>query len=250
MAAARLDPGRPGVWTNLAVLAMARDDMAAALAAVENGETALEKIQGELPESMVKDQILRFDQIRLQCRVRDQSFAQAEAWLKAAVKAGEAYYVPRMAVYALALAEQDFHAHAEDALSQGLEAFPNNARLMGLLAEMARVQGHFIQARRILRQAIAFDKENIALWCELSAACLNRFPDQAREAATNADELAQAQALEQGQVKSGQPDQPGQPDKPSLSGQETLILSCRAKSTLAEVESAEENFDKAETLFL
>lgn len=231
---ARLDPGRVPVWTNLAVLALGRNDFSATLHAIEKGRSVLLKNREDLPETLLGAHRLRFDQLHLQCLVKQSAFAEAEVWLdEIQAKNGEDDYVTMLTEYSNALAGQDHHVQAAEALYHGRKYYPDNIRILVHLAELAQLQGHFIQAVRMLRTAISKDKENTALWCELSTACLNRFDKQARNAANKA--ICLAEALEES------PEHP----MPLIRARQR-----QAKVSLAQVESCEENFDISEKLFL
>ncbi len=231
---AKLDPSRVPVWTNLATLALGREDIPAALNAVEKGNAALLKNRDDLPEDLFTAHLLMLDQLFLQCRVKQEAFAEAEAWLSyTQAKNPEGYYTARLTAYGTALAARDLHAQAEEALCQGLKRYPDNISLLVQRAELAGIQGHFYQAVQLLRRAISHDRDNSILWCQLSSVCLDRFNKEARHAAEKAVALAGAPAENGGQamprIRAGQ---------------------CRAKTALAAVESSIGNFEVSEELFL
>jgi tetratricopeptide (TPR) repeat protein len=232
-ACVRLDGSLAGAWANLATLALLREDIPAAFHAIEHGEAALSGAPDAPPESYRNSHFLTLHRLRLQCWVGQKAYARAEIFLEEAAKANEeAYYVALLCAYARALAEQERHAQAEDALNQGLDRYPDNIRLMSLKAEMARIQGHFPRAARLLGRAVKKDRENVMLWCELSSVCLDRFSRQAREAAVKAGEVARRFGQGSG-----------------LPSHELRSLQHYAKAALARVESNEGQFDRGEALF-
>ncbi|MCP4719963.1 MAG: hypothetical protein GY860_10950, partial [Desulfobacteraceae bacterium] len=138
------DPSLIPAWTNLAALALDRDDIDVALDAIEKGRAALAKTK-DLPENHAKASFFRFDQLFLECRVKQKAFARAEAWLDdIRIENKEEVYTPRLIAYSTALAAQDLHSQAEDALCQGLKHYPNNISLLMQQAQLAEIQGHFI----------------------------------------------------------------------------------------------------------
>jgi len=229
----RLDGSMAGAWANLANLALLREDIPAAFHAVEHGEAALSEALDAPPESYLTHHVLTLHRLRLQCWVGQKAYARAEVFLdETATENGEAYYVARLCAYARALAEDKRHAQAEDTLNQGLERYPDNIPLIRHKAEMARIQGHFPRAARLLGRAVKKDGENVMLWCEFSSVCLDRFSRQAREAAVKAGEVARSLGR-----------------RSDLPSHELRSLQWHAKAALARVESNEGQFDRGETLF-
>lgn len=170
---------------------------------------------------------------QLKLWVADAQFAAAEHWLGQQKTAGsDTVYHAWLIQYAQLLAEQNLHAQAEEALRDGLKTAPDNISLMMQLAELAQVQGHFMQAIMILKRAIKQEQDHVGLWLKLSSACLHRLDHESRQAAEKAVSLADALIESE--------------DYPL-----PLIrqLKAQAKNALAMVENDAQHYDIAETLF-
>ncbi len=165
--------------------------------------------------------------------VEQQQFSQAEYWLQQQKQQlDENQYIYYVIQYSIVLAEHDLHSQAEEILTEELNYFENNRLLLQQSAELAHVQGHFIEAVMFLKRAISLDENNSGLWTQLSNVFLNYSPAQAKHAAEKAGELANK--LNVDEIHSS-----------------TLIhlLQIQAKNSLAMVESQEQNYKLAETLF-
>lgn len=209
-----------------------------ALRAVEQAFKVLITLETSLPAVNFQQYQAQLYDVQLQCWVASKQGVYADNWLASLLqtqRAGEVTendYLHWVMQYARLLAAQDEHAQAQILLKQNLEYFPSNSALCLLLAEFAQLQGHFMRAVQLLRNAIKVDKDNCALWVQLSSACLHRFDKQARQAAEKA--VALSEKLEQS---------------------DTLPLAminmqrAQANNALAQVASQEQQFTLSEQLF-
>ncbi|MBF0471501.1 MAG: tetratricopeptide repeat protein, partial [Gammaproteobacteria bacterium] len=229
---AELSPQRLAIWINLAQLRLQLQQPDAAERALQQGVSVLQQRAATLPAAEVVNHQRRLDGLQLQCWVLQQAFSAAEAWLNQQHTADESLWLEWLGRYAAALAEQDHHAQAEEVLREGLKSQPDSVPLLMQLAELAQLQGHFMQALSLLQRAIKHDESNPLLWTRLSAAALHRFEQRARKAAEKAVELVA--------------DLKESADSPPA---KIAALRLQAKHALAQVESQEQHFELAEQLF-
>jgi len=231
-------PKRIVVHHHLITLYLQQQHYEHASVAIEDAFSVLATLEETLPEMIFQQYLAQLDNAQLQCWVAMQQLAFADSWLdellalQQAQQLSETDYIAWVLVYARLLAEQDQHDQAQVLLKQNLKHFPDHSALCLLLAEFAQLQGRLMPAIQLLRKAIAQDKDNIALWGQLSNACLHRFDKQARQAAEKAVTLSDA--LEEG-------------DEQSTA--QINIKRAQAKNALAQVESHEQNFTRSEQLY-
>lgn len=229
-----IEPQRLAVYINNIQIYLQQSALESAQQQLTLAKQILADRQADLPSSVWDDYRQRLDMQQLQLWVSAEQFAPAEQWLKEIQQTqDEKEFVHWLARYAVQLAGHDQHQLAEESLRDALKKYPDNDVLLLQLAEIATVQGYFMQAVKLLKRAIKQDKKNSALWVKLSSTCLYRIDKQARSAAEKAHELAQTLTED---------------DDHSAA----LITQLRvsAKHALAMVESAEQHYEQAETLFL
>lgn len=233
-----LAPQRIAVHHHLITIYLQRNRAEMATSALAEAFTVLSELVGELPEPVFQQYQAQLNSLQLQCWVAHQQFAYAENLLAELLQAQqtgtrtERDYLYWVMQYARLLAERDCHDQAQELLKSNLEQFPNNSELCLMLAELAQVQGRFMPAVQLLRKALAQDKDNSALWVQLSSACLHRLDKQARKAAEKAVEL------------SSRLEESDELPLPAIKMQQA-----QAKNALAQVESQEQNFAIAEQLY-
>ena len=237
--AVELEPGRIPILNNLAMVCLLQKDPEQAQQVVNQARNSLERQRNDFPDFVIHQYDETLDLVQVQIWVDQERFALAEEWLEG-LRQGEESHDPdqepailvRVGHYARMLAEADRHDQAGDVLKAYLKYFPGNGNLLRQMAELAQVQGRFVQAAALLRRAIKKDEHNIDLWVQLSQSCLYRFDGQARRAAEKAMELAGALTESDGmpafKIKASQ---------------------ARAKNALAQVESHEQNYNTAEKMF-
>ncbi len=231
--ALNIEPERIPILTNLAHVHFQQSNYDLALQLVDRGFQTLEQIAGDLPEDVRQLHSHSLTAMQLQVRVTREQFAFVEKWLQeSSENLAEDEFIHWLIQYSRLLAEMDLHPQAMDILREYFKKYPHNVALCMQMSELAQVQGYFMPAVRLLRNALQQEDENISLWVQLSGACLHRFDKQARDAAEKAMELAE-ELSEDG-------DQP----LPLIQMQRA-----RAKNALAQVESGDQNFDVSEQLF-
>ncbi len=235
--AAELVPERLSVWSALTRLYLEEGDHVAAQQALESAIFQLGELHTELPELAVEQFTAQFRGLQLELWIASDKLAQAEQWLTERRETlSEADWVGLITGYANLLAGQDNHAAADEALRDALKHYSSNLALISQLAELAQMQGRTQQVIHLLRRAIALSKEQekpeVGLWVRLSSACLHNREEQARTAAEKAVELADGLEISD--------------DVPELMIRQYRL---QAKNALAQVESQEQHFDIAETLF-
>ncbi|MBJ7539826.1 sulfotransferase [Marinomonas transparens] len=200
----------------------------------EEALDCLFKLQGSTPETLWKSYESRLQRLQLHWWVLLEEYGSAEQWLSRDVLMDEEdQAVYWGGEYATLLTEHDQHGIAESFLKDLLKVFPNNIALLLFLSELAQMQGMPMPAMVFIHRAIQQEKESSALWVRLSGVCLHHFSQKARHAAEKAVTLADAMVA--GAEHSAE-----------------YIELCRiqAKHALAMVESDEQAFDKAESLFV
>lgn len=233
-----ISPQRLAVQRNLVAVYIAKNALSQAQNQLDSAIEVLNNQQNTLDFTLYQQYWLQFNNTQLQLWVAQDLFAPAEAWLsqlsvqQQVGDCEEALLVHCVKSYSQALAEKDYHQQATDILSKYLKQNNDNVELCVALAELAQVQGHFLQAVHLLQKALKNDQENSDLWVQLSSACLHRFDKKARKAAERAVSLAQT--LE-------------------VTEQQPLALielkQAQANNALAQVESHEKNFEVSDPLF-
>lgn len=230
---AELEPERIPVLNNLAYVHLQQGQHEAARQVLDRALATLARIAQDLPDDVAKQHLQLLHGMRLRVWVEAEQLAEAEQWLEEQMATlAEETAVHWLVEYARLLAGRDNHAQAGEILREGLRRFSENIALCRQLAELAQLQGHFMQAVHMLQRALKWDEENIGLWVQLSSASLHRFEQKARQAAKKAVELAEGLQKDD--------DHP-----PHL----ISIRLAQAHNALAIVESHEQNFEQAEQLF-
>jgi tetratricopeptide (TPR) repeat protein len=233
-----LAPERLAVNANLINVYLSLTLYQQAQAQLDKALEQLEQQHEQLPDGIYQQHWLQFNILQLQLWLKNKDFAQAEDWLQQLCEqqqAGlceETLFIHCLKQYSRLLAESDLHPQASELLHEYFKQYPDNSDLCLSLAELAQVQGHFMQAVNLLYKALKNDSENINLWIQLSGACVHRFDKKTRKAAEKA--VALAQALEE------------TPEQPLA---QIKRLRAQAGNTLAQVESQEQNFDLSEKLY-
>ncbi len=228
-----LDGRRLPVRLALIRLFLQKSDLFAAQQALQSAIDCLQLREKELPIASIALFSAQLRELQLQIWVASEQLACAEQWLSDRRESlSEDEWVVLVIAYTGLLAGLEHHAAADELLRDALKYYPENLSIMLQLAELAQVQGRFMTAIRLLRKALAQDKENSVLWVQLSSACLQRFDKQARQAAEKAVELTST--LE---------------ESDALPAQAVKRQQAMAQNALAQVESQEQNFARAEHLY-
>ena len=235
----RLSPGRMTVHLNRLQLRLSLLKEAAIDELIAQAFVCLQAQQDELSDIVFEGYEARLYRLQLQWWVSREQYAAAEQWLTSLKDSAdnqlgfdEDKVVFWGKEYATLLAEHDQHGIAETYLKDLLKAFPNNVVLLMALSELAQVQGLTMPAMAYIRRAIAQDKDNSALWVNLSSLCLHSLETRARHAAEKAVALADAMVV-----------------GAEHSAEKVELCRLQAKNALAMVESDAQAFDKAEALF-
>lgn len=225
------------VQRNLAAVYIAQNELDQAQKQLDSALEVLDN-NHTIGDSLYQQYWLQLNTTQLQLWVAQGFFTSAEEWLsqlvvqQQAADCEEAVLVQCVKSYSQVLAEKNYHQQATDILREYLKRYNDNIELCMALAELAQVQGHFMQAINLLHKALKKDEENSALWVQLSTTCLHRFDKKARKAAVRAVNLAKA--LE-------------------VTDQHSLVLvkmkQAQASNALAQVESHEQNFVVSEQLY-
>ena len=234
---AELAPHRLPVWNALIGLYLHQGDVEQAQQALSSAIAQFDAQSAQLPEQAALMFTAQFRRFQLELWVASDNQVQAEAWLESRCDdIEEEEWAQLVASYATLLAGADKHDDAVDALHSALKHYPQSLTLISQHAELAQILGRSMQAMQLLRRAIVLakqqDKPEIAFWVRLSSACLHNMPERARKAAEKAVELADAMQ-----------------ESESTPAPMIAQLHLQAKNALAQVESQEQNFDLAETLF-
>lgn len=230
---AALEPHRFTVWCALARLCLQEGDLPAAQEAHDAARIDTDVLSTETAAELTG----QLQALQLEIQVAGGEIAKAEQWLEAHVAIlSEAAWVRLVQGFTLQLAGQDQHAAADDSLRAALKYYPENLDLISQMAELAQCQGQIPQSIYLLRRGITLARKQgqpeISWWVRLSGACLHQMDQLARQAAETA--LEQAEALQEDEQTSGQMIQ---------------VLRWQAKNALAQVESQDQHFALAETLF-
>lgn len=234
---AALADHRLPVWLALARLALQKEDSAGAELALHRAQVKLADSKQRISAQVGEFFVAQLEQLQLEIWIAQEQFSEAELWLDdEQVVREEEQWAAVVAVYANALAANNHHSQAEEALKSALKAYPNNIAFHAQLAELAQLQGRQMQVVQLLRRAIKLCEEQqlptIQLWVRLANAQMHGNAEQARKAADKAVELAAA--LE---------------PSDELSELQIKQQRMQAKNSLAQVESQEQHYDLAETLF-
>jgi len=234
---AQLMPARLPVWSALAYLCLEANDSLAAQQALDSAITQFDLAYDNLQSHVIHQFTAQFRAIQLQIWLTTERIVEAEEWLEARRETlEEDDWIGLMLVYSTLLAGKDCHDAAEEALRGALKHFPESFAVISELAELAQIQGRTPQAIHLLRRLIALakrqDKPEVAYWLRLSAACLRDSEAQARIAAEKATKLSAAMT-----------------ENEATPWAMIEMLRMQSKQAMAQVESQEQNFDIAETLF-
>ena len=232
-----LIPNRLPVWSALSLLYLQVKDIAAAQTSLDTGVACLNERSDQLPEDAVTRFTEQFRCVQLELWVTDNNIAQAEQWLeKYQELLDEDQWTGLIVQFVNVLSGTGDHAIAEETLISALKTYPKNEILIHQLYELANMQGRTGQVIKLLKRLIALanenDKPEVRYWVQLSTAFLHQSIEPARHAAEKAVELVEAME---------------ETDDTSLNMIKSLSM--QAKNALAQVESQEQNFDLAETLF-
>jgi len=232
-----LNQNRLPVWSALVRLFIETKQGQLAQSALDSGIACLNEIHSQLPEVTVEQFTEQFRGLQLEVWIANQEIAQAEQWLdERRTTLNEDEWVNLVVAYVQTLAGSNQHTKAEEALRDGLKHYADNLILISQLSELAQLQGRTGQAVQLLRRLIHLakqqDKPEAGYWVRLSNACVHQNEVQARKAAEKAVELV---------------DEMQESEATPL--QQITALRLQAKNALAQVESQEQNFELAESLF-
>jgi tetratricopeptide (TPR) repeat protein len=230
-------PYRLPVWSALARLALAEQDVRAAQEALDSANAQLAKVQIKLPENVLNLFAHQLRGLQLEIWVESSGVAEAEEWLATQrEQLAEEEWIDFVSGYATLLAGKSRHASAEESLREALKHYPENSTLIMQLAELAQLQGRTQQTIHLLRRLIVLAKKReepqVTYWVRLANACSNGLDEQARKAAETA--MEQAEALIESDTL-----------RPAM----IAHLRLQAKNALARVESQAQHFELAEKLF-
>ncbi|MBF0446209.1 MAG: sulfotransferase, partial [Magnetococcales bacterium] len=246
---AYINPERLSLLHNLIPLYIKKSKFESATTTLKMAERRLAIIANELPDVVLQRYRKQHNLFQLNIWVVKGQFAYAERWLqlkewhddfiddekkdskKYAYKQEDSL-VFWVTEYSNLLAYNDHHQQAAEILREYGKHYPDNQILCLQMAELAKLQGHHMQAVKLIKRALKDNTEDINLWVQLSSACLHHFEQQAQQAALRAMELSDA--LEEGE------------ENPL---EKIKILQAQAKLALAQIESQEQNFAKAEKLY-
>jgi len=232
-----LKPSRLPVWSALSRLYLQVKEINSAQSALDTGITCLNEQSNLLPEDVITRFTEQFRNVQLELWVADNNIAQAEQWLEEyQALLEEEQWTGLVIQFVGVLSGKGEHAIAEEALISALKTHPKNETLIYQQYELANVQGRTGQVIKLLKRLISLAKENdkpeIRYWVQLSTASLHQSIELARHAAEKAVEQVDAMEATDntplGMIKA---------------------LSLQAKNALAQVESQDQSFDLAETLF-
>ena len=232
------EPMRLAVHRNLVAVYLAQNYFELAQIQLDTAMSILDESYVRFSNERYQQYWLQFNTTQLQLWVTQELFSHAEEWLEdlnTQQQSGdceEALLIKCIKHYCQALAEQNHHQQAADILLEYLKQYVHNTELCTTLAELALVQGYYMQAVKLLQNALKYDEKNTSLWIQLSSACLHRFDIKARKAAEHAVTLAQALVVNA---------------EHSLAY--IKVKQANAYNALAKVESHEQNFEKAEQLY-
>jgi tetratricopeptide (TPR) repeat protein len=233
----QLMPDRLPAWIALAHLCIEARDTEAAQQALDSAIARFDVIYDDLRPLVTQQFTAQFRGIQLEIWLTSEQMVQAEQWLETRRETlEEGDWTGLILVYSTLLAGKDNHAAAEEALRGALKHYADSIALVSQLAELAQIQGRTHQAIHLLRRLIALakkqDKSEVPYWLRLSSACLHQSELQARKAAEKATELSEAMTASEATPL------------PMIEA-----LRRQSKNAMAQVESQEQHFDIAQTLF-
>ena len=233
-----LQPERIGVLLHLAHVHLSQSQLEEGQQAVDQAFVLLTEISPELPPALLSQHDYQLNGLQCRIWVDGQQYDFAELWLQEQADLQrqatltEVAFINYLCLYTQLLAGRDMHGQALDILREYFKLFPQNLVLLRQMAELCQVQGHFVQALKLLRRALKLDPDNVVLWVRLAHVCVQCSDKGARQAAQRAVDLTAS---------------------PEQSAEQTAtplrMRWAEARSALAQVESHEQNFDLAETLF-
>ncbi|MBF0266655.1 MAG: sulfotransferase [Gammaproteobacteria bacterium] len=135
--------------------------------------------------------------------------------------------------YANLLAENDQHQQALENLLKTLKIFPDSIELLIKLSEISNILGYIFQSINFIKKALTYQEDNLFLWTKLAMLYLPTSSKDARESAQKAIDIFNK----------------NNDDETDLAdNRKTNYL--LVYSTLAIIESNEQNYDQAEKIFL
>jgi len=233
-----LMPDRLPVWSALVRLYLELNNIAQAQKALDSGIAKLQILYIDFPESVTAQFTTQFRSLQLEIWIISQQMTQAEYWLEERFQLlEEGDWAALILIYVNLLAGHNQHSEAEDALREALKKHPDNLALTSQFAELAHVQGRTMQSAQLIRRLIHLaktqGKPEVLYWVRLSNVYLHQQRVKARYAAEKSVALV-ASMQEIDAVPQSMID----------------ILKLQAKNALALVESEEQNYELAETLFM
>lgn len=252
--ALELAPELVAVRANLLQLYIKQNLIEQAQPFITQSQDVLAQQVTELPESLYREYRQQLSTMQLKLWLVQQQFARAENWLQLMYEQyqtqeqapgqvsgqvpgrtgpnGEEEFVHYLVQYSRLLAESDLHLQAVELLDYYSKLLPHSTELAMQLAELVQLQGHQMQAVKLLRRALEQDNENIALLLQLTNASLPGLEQQARLAAERAVTLAQELEVSE-----------------TMSFAMIKIKQAQAHNALAQVEYHGQNFELAEQLY-
>ncbi len=234
---ARIAPHRLPVWSSLARLYLQAENFSDAQKALDQALEQFEDQFDKLPENVQQLFTAQLRALQIEIWVASDQLAEADVWLEQRRETlAEDEWVSLLSGYANVLAGHDRHEEASTALREARKHYKENRQLISQLAEIAQLQGRTQQAIQLLRHVIRLaekaGKPTAGLWARMSGAQLHQRTEQARKAAEKAIELVDSMEVS---------------EETPQSMIDQLIM--QSKNALAQVESQEQNYDKAEKLF-
>lgn len=191
---AERQPRVPVLWS-LARLCLQQADAAAAQLALDQAGEVLREHR-DWPEPLQRQAAHPLHALQLEVWAATGEDAPAEAWLEAMRAKAPDDWAALLSQHALALAQHNRHAQAEESLRAGLRHSPDNRLLIDPLIELAQLQGRNGEAAALLRRAIGLAKDQpaecVALWARLSSVWLHVAEETAQQAADKAATLVEA----------------------------------------------------------
>ena len=234
---AELVPGRIPIYTSLVHLFLEQGSIQTAQGALDAAIARLEEVYQQLPESVVALNTLQLRELQLAIWVADEQFARIDAWIDEKRTAlPEDEWVGLILSYANLLARGDRHDQAAELFRESVKHYPENIDLCQHMAELAQLQGRTMQAVSIMHKVIRLstkqEKQSAGLWAKLSNILLHQNKGKARHAAEKAVELAGAMQ-----------------ESEACSATDIHMIQAQATCAMAQVESQEQHYDVAESLF-
>jgi len=233
----QFNPERLPVWSGLSRICIELKDHQAAQDNLDKGIAKFSEIFNEMSEQTAQKFTEQFRVLQLEIWVNSNNLANAEEWLEQRrTSLEEKDWTELIIHYSKLLAGQGLHDLAEEMLKNGLKHYPENIALITTLAEVVQLLGRTQQTVQLYKRAIlCANKQDLPTanyWLQLSSSLLHNHPERARKAADKAIHLIEDMQ-----------------ESDSLSIEQIKRLSLQAKNALAQVESQEQNFDKARELF-